>query len=79
MVTYAQTESSFVPTGDSPIIYSVNYFQIKQKHLLSAEGVSKMGIILSLTCYCICHVQDGTARLWMNLSHYRDAGWDIRA
>lgn len=40
LVTYAQTESSFVPAGDSPIIYSVNYFQINQKHLLSAEGVS---------------------------------------
>lgn len=66
LVTYAQTESSFVPTGDSPIIYSVNYFQIKQKHLLSAEGeyLPKMGIVLSLTCYCTCHVQDGTARLF---------------
>lgn len=40
LVTYAQIESSFVPTGDSPIIYSVNYFQTKQKYLLSAEGVS---------------------------------------
>lgn len=39
LVTYAQTESSFFPIGNSPIIYSVNYSQIKQKYLLSA-GVS---------------------------------------
>lgn len=40
LVTSAQTESSFAPTGDSPIIYSVNYFQIEKKYLPSAEGVS---------------------------------------